>query len=221
VTEPDRLAVEDALRFAGRPARVHDDSGGFRIGVDPIEPGGSRLERRRKRCRVVVAAAALPVDLEDVFEVGTPVANRRDGVVGVAVDDDGGRAAVVEAVAEPVGAEKHRQRHRYRAEFPAGQMRDRVRRDLRQHDADAVPAAHAAVGERVRETVRASIEVGERVRLAATVGIGLIQRRAVGVGVFADEVVGGVVVGRDLPLERLAGAFVALRRHRDVPNHTM
>ena len=100
-------------------------------------------------------------------------------------------------------------------------MRQRVRRHLRQHDADAVAAADAETREGVREPVRTPVKIGERVRVAATVRVRLLQGDPVEVIVFADEVVGGVVVLREVPLEVRPGVLVGLGRHVDVPSHVM
>jgi len=97
---------------------------------------------------------------------------------------------------------------------------DRVRRLLRNDDADAVAAHDAAVGQRVRELVREHVEVVKRVRLRAPRG-SLEQRdRSPRVVVLAQTVACDVVVVGDIvPRERRPRLLVSLVVEPDVPGH--
>jgi hypothetical protein len=232
VPDPDAVAVEHPLGWAGRAAGVEDDRGrvGVRFGgVESLlrKAIGERGRALGRSVGVLGPRSVLgPSDvldpamrgLDDVFQRVAVGRHVERGSRHVRIGDDDPRAAVVEAIAQGVGAEQDRQGKRDRAELPAREVGQDVLGALGEDDRHAIPTLDPALGEPVREAIGERIEVAERVRLAAVVGRGLMECRPIGV-VFSHEIVREVVVVGQVPREPLARRLVAVAVEGECPGH--
>jgi len=165
---------------------------------------------------VDVTRRVLGLDLDDVFEVGTVIANGVDRFPDGGVDHDRFRPGVGQPVLEGVLAEEHGEGDRHRAELPVGEVGERILGFLGDDDADAVAHVDSEVRESLCEPAGLAVEVAEGVGLAATVGVGLFECDATGVVVLAEEVHRWVERPGQVPREVAPGGLVGVvvRHHR-------
>ena len=167
----------------------------------------------RQRRGEIERAIACAVERQHQLEIGQVVANLGDAFDALRIGDQRGRAGILQAIAERIDAEQHRQRQRDAAELVDRDMAGRHFRRLRQQDGDAVAARNAVRAQHIGEPVGglAQPAVGDgvfapvRPRMQDGEPVGLERRPAVA-DIDAD-----IVARRHLPAELAIDVVVVVR----------
>ena len=208
MTEQNAMGVQRALGLAGGAG-----------GVDHhrrIVGGGIDRREIRRGARQQIRKAV--VDRNDAGELRHLSANAVELGEALRVGDERLGAGILQAIAQRIRAEQHRDRQRDRAELVDRDMGGGDFRRLRQHDGDAVAARNAVRAQHVGEPVRHLAQGAVADGVLAAVGAhmqdgepaGLLRRPAVA-DIDAD-----IVTRRHLPAELAIDVVVGFkaRQHR-------
>ena len=148
---PDQhtMAMQRALRLAGGARGVDHHRRIVGGGIDRRKVGRGA---RQARCEIE-RAVGLTVKRKHELEIGQDVANLGDAFDALRTGDQSHRAGILQAKAERIDSEQHRQRQRDGAELVDRDMARRHFRRLRQQDGDAVAARDAVRAQHIGEAV--------------------------------------------------------------------